>query len=441
MLRCMGKKVPLADTSIIVSSSAQNLSGNRSALAYHSGTEPGRQLRNIGISASSTTSRSTTKTSSSPYSRSDGQLRHTSTSTSNYNTSASDMPAYLRGFDSSLHTRRDDESRRRRRKTEPTVAGEPAEGTDSDSDGSARSLDLASSHSSDDDETSTRRSSHPPSATRDRTPSNNGGSYLPNITEGAPLGISPRWPSHIREESNRPEIGRWSQETGSDTEGNPHLASPSPNPLPVPDLTSDVYQMSRRRMKPSILENVHDTYVASVDASRLPLDNRYGVMEDELMYGVLPTDTEKQVPYDPNYPISPTMYRLPGNPYGSKTYLSSRTSDYGYSPTKYLNTDTNVYGSRDFRDSGVTTREHDGYPPRDFRDSGIATMLKNDYQRKMDYGEYNDRMSEGSDKHHPHDKYLFPYTGEGQQPMGAPLASMGETSEKSTTEDDAETRV
>ncbi|KAI8429178.1 hypothetical protein MSG28_007715 [Choristoneura fumiferana] len=137
----------------------------RSALAYHSGTEPGRQLRNIGISASSTTSRSTTKTSSSPYSRSDGQLRHTSTSTSNYNTSASDMPAYLRGFDSSLHTRRDDESRRRRRKTEPTVAGEPAEGTDSDSDGSARSLDLASSHSSDDDETSTRRSSHPPSAT------------------------------------------------------------------------------------------------------------------------------------------------------------------------------------------------------------------------------------------------------------------------------------
>lgn len=41
------------------------------------------------------------------HSRSDGQLRHTSTSTSNYNTSASDMPAYLRGFDSSLHTRKD----------------------------------------------------------------------------------------------------------------------------------------------------------------------------------------------------------------------------------------------------------------------------------------------------------------------------------------------
>ncbi|XP_026328508.1 protocadherin-like wing polarity protein stan isoform X2 [Hyposmocoma kahamanoa] len=416
ILRCMGKKVPLADTSIIVSSSAQNLSQiNRSSLAYHSSSEPGRQMRNIGISASSTTSRSTTKTSSSPYSRSDGQLRHTSTSTSNYNTSASDMPAYLRGFDSSLQTRKDDEGRRRpkRATTDREATGqteEATEATDSDSD-SARSLDLASSHSSDDDETSTRRSSHPPSANRDQGTSSAGGSYLPNITEGAPLVISPRWPAHIREEPNR-DMSRWSQETGSDNEVlNSGMASPSPNPLPNPDLTSDVYQLSRHRLKPSILENVHDTYVASVDASRLPLDNRYGVMEDELMYGVLPSDTEKQMPYDPNYPISPTMYRLPTNPYGSKTYLSSRTSDYGYSPTKYLNSE-NVYGSRDFRDS-VTTREHDGYPPRDFRDSGIATMLKNDYQRKIEsqYGDYTDRMSEGSDKHHPHDKYLFPYTG------------------------------
>ncbi|XP_072940790.1 protocadherin-like wing polarity protein stan [Epargyreus clarus] len=453
ILRCLGKKVPLADTSIIISTSAQNLSQvNRSALAYHSGTEPGRQLRNIGISASSTTSRSTTKTSSSPYSRSDGQLRHTSTSTSNYNTSASDMPAYLRGFDSSLHTRKDDETRRRRKAAERAAeraAGEEAEGTDSDSDGSARSLDLASSHSSDDDETSTRRSSHPPSANRDRGTSS-GGSYLPNITEGAPLGITPRWPSHIREDGGRDEAGRWSAAEGGGA-GSPVL--------PAPDLTCHAFRAP-------LLDSVHGAYVASVDASRLPRDARYGVMDEELMYGVLPTDTEKQMPYDPNYPISPTMYRLPANPYGSKTYLSSRTSDYGYSPTKYLNTDPNVYGSRDFRDSGVSTRDHEGYP-RDFRDSGIATMLKNDYQRKMEshYGvDYNDGMSEGSDKHHPHDKYLFPYTaeedhvsarigqaphalrdvnhaGEGQQQMGAPLASMGETSEKSTTEDDAETRV
>lgn len=130
-------------------------------------------------------------------------------------------------------------------------------------------------------------------------------------------------------------------------------------------------------------------------------------MEDELMYGVMPQDTEKQMQYDPNYPISPTMYRLQTNPYGSKSYLPSRTSEYGYSPTKYLGNEPNMYGSRDF--GPVTTREHSGYPSRDYRDSGIATMLKNDYQRKMDGYDYNDRMSEGSDKHH--DKYLFPYTG------------------------------
>ncbi|XP_045493580.1 protocadherin-like wing polarity protein stan [Colias croceus] len=446
VLRCLGKKVPLADTSVIISTSAQNLSHtNRSSLAYHSGTEA-RQLRNIGISASSTTSRSTTKTSSSPYSRSDGQLRHTSTSTSNYNTSASDMPAYLRGFDSSLHhSKRKDDRRRRRKDAEPTSHG--TENTDSDSEASARSLELASSHSSDDDETSTRRSSHPPSATRERG-SSAGNSFLPNITEGAPLGTPSRWPQHMREGESRDSHNPHESREWSD--------SRSPVALPDPDLTSDVFL--RSRLKPSILENVHDTYVASVDASRLPLDNRYGMMEDELMYGVLPTETDKQTPYDPSYPLSPNLYRLP---YGSKTYLSSRTSDYGYSPTKYLNTD--VYGSRDGTHEGYA-REHEGYP-RDFRDSGIATMLKNDYQRKMEYGEYADRMSDGSEKHHPHDKYHFPYTAEedhinmrginhspqvpssdsnaadGQQQMGAPLASMGETSEKSTTEDDAETRV
>lgn len=105
---------------------------SRSALAYHNtgGLEGITARRNIGISASSTTSRSTTKTSSSPYrynilfwsfllalfyilikmytfyNRSDGHMRHTSTSTSNYN-STSDMPSYLRGFDSSLHRHRE----------------------------------------------------------------------------------------------------------------------------------------------------------------------------------------------------------------------------------------------------------------------------------------------------------------------------------------------
>ncbi|KAG7299920.1 hypothetical protein JYU34_016946 [Plutella xylostella] len=323
------------------------------------------------------------------------------------------MPAYLRGFDSSLHSRRDEEPRRRRKSTknEPASTATGEEATDTESDGSARSLDLASSHSSDDEETSNRRSTG--TVTRGST-SNSGAGYLPNITEGAPLAMPPRWPHGMTEEG-APPMARW--------------AGSSPAPLPAPDLTSDVY----RRAPP----------------------HNYGAMEDELLYGMVPAEADKQIPYDPTYTVSPTMYRLPTNPYGSKTYLSSRTSDYGYSPTKYLSPETNLYGSRDFRDSGVTMREQEGYPSN-YRDSGIATMLKNDYQRKMEsqYGDYNDRMSEGSDKHHPHDKYLFPYTAEedhsntralnqtpqlrpsdlaqtGEPPpqMGAPLASMGETSE------------
>lgn len=86
--------------------------------------------------------------------RSDTHLRHTSTSTSNYN-STSDVPSYLRGFEheTGLHRHRElpEEGERRERRTE---RGD----SDSDSDGSeGRSLDLASSHSSDDDESSTRR--------------------------------------------------------------------------------------------------------------------------------------------------------------------------------------------------------------------------------------------------------------------------------------------
>lgn len=141
----------------------------RSALAYHSSLDPTR--RNIGISTSSTTSRSTTKPSFSPY-RSDTHLRHTSTSTSNYN-STSDVPSYLRGFDheNSMHRHREsvpeeNQWREQRRRD-----------SDSDSDGSeGRSLDLASSHSSVDDESSTRRH-----RTRGHGASRQG--YLPNITE------------------------------------------------------------------------------------------------------------------------------------------------------------------------------------------------------------------------------------------------------------------
>lgn len=112
VMYCMGKKVPLLETTSVMggastSSHNINMQASRSALAYHNtgtGFEPSR--RHIGISTSSTTSRSTTKTGSSPY-RSDTHLRHTSTSTSNYN-STSDVPSYLRGFDNeALHRHRE----------------------------------------------------------------------------------------------------------------------------------------------------------------------------------------------------------------------------------------------------------------------------------------------------------------------------------------------
>lgn len=147
IMKCMGKKVPLLETPSVIgvqSMSSQNISAqSRSALAYHSaGLDPNR--RNIGISTSSTTSRSTTKTSSSPY-RSDAHLRHTSTSTSNYN-SNSDVPSYMRGFEERRHKEIPEEGERRRTES------------DSDSDGSeGRSLELASSHSSDEEESGSNR--------------------------------------------------------------------------------------------------------------------------------------------------------------------------------------------------------------------------------------------------------------------------------------------
>nr|XP_023025805.1 protocadherin-like wing polarity protein stan [Leptinotarsa decemlineata] len=252
MMRCVGKKVPLLETNSVVgvpSTSSQNINAqSRSALAYHSSLDPTR--RNIGISTSSTTSRSTTKTSSSPY-RSDTHLRNTSTSTSNYN-STSDVPSYLRGFEQEggSHRNREVQERRDERRERRTDKGD----SDSDSDGSeGRSLELASSHSSDDDESSTRR--HQTRNIRQ--------GYLPNITEhvasrcGTPPSLNvvtnsqlfptvqpnygSRWSSQLPESylpnPNVPEVGRWSAGTGSDNEFC-HKNS-SPNPLPPPGVAPE----------------------------------------------------------------------------------------------------------------------------------------------------------------------------------------------------------
>lgn len=169
-LRCLGRKVPLLDSSLAISSSSHNVGSQPRTPGgnFLAGTGFETTRRNVGISASSTTSRSTAKTGSSPY-RSDGQLRHTSTSTSNYN---SDAPSYLHDFEgggrSTRHRNGEKHHRRTRKDSE----------SGSESDG--RSLDLASSHSSDEDESRVGRSS---TNTHRSTGISAAPSYLPNITE------------------------------------------------------------------------------------------------------------------------------------------------------------------------------------------------------------------------------------------------------------------
>lgn len=171
-LRCIGRKVPLLDSSQAVSVSSQNATSNpRSPGGYLGGGSFETTRKNIGISASSTTSKSTTKTGSSPY-RSEGvgggQMRHTSTSTSNYN---SDTATYMRGYNSGTKRRqRDDRHGRRTRRD-----------SDSGSETDGRSLELASSHSSDDDESRIERNST--TVTHHSAGVTAMPSYLPNITE------------------------------------------------------------------------------------------------------------------------------------------------------------------------------------------------------------------------------------------------------------------
>ncbi|KAK9696737.1 Laminin G domain [Popillia japonica] len=319
LMRCMGKKVPLLETGSVAgvaSTSSQNIHAQtRSALAYHSGLDPNR--RNIGISTSSTTSRSTTKTSSSPY-RSDTHLRHTSTSTSNYN-STSDVPSYMRGFEheTSLH-------RHREVPEEPARRGHRAE-SDSDSDASeGRSLDLASSHSSDDEESSSTRRHRP----------RNGGAprqgYLPNITEhvvsrcGTPPALNivtnsqlfpsvqpmyaPRWSSqlpesylpsantggrekikyrdHLTAEDEMkynlvPEVGRWSVETGSDNE---FCHKNSPNPLPNPDVTPDTCLPPLQTDQYMVRTHYEPQYLANLQSSKNDYMNKHIPSRDNVNY-------------------------------------------------------------------------------------------------------------------------------------------------------------
>ncbi|XP_068147300.1 protocadherin-like wing polarity protein stan isoform X2 [Drosophila tropicalis] len=435
-LRCMGRKVPLLDSSMVVSNSSHNVNGTTATARpnnFLAGTYDGTARRNIGISASSTTSRSTAKTSSSPYS--DGQLRQTSTSTSNYN-SASDAPSFLRGFESSITGRRSEEKSKRQRKD-----------SDSGSETDGRSLELASSHSSDDDESRTARSSGTHRSTAvSSTPA--ASSYLPNITEhvqattppelnvvqspqlfpsiNKPPVYAPRWSNQLADpylQSAHPpnNVGRWSQDTGSDNE-HVHMGQKltiSPNPLPNPDLTDTSYLQQHHNkinMPPSILENIRDARDGYEDS--MSLYGRHDQYADKYgSYKPPPSHygSEKDYPGGVGGSGSQTIGHMrsfhPDAAYLSDSiYDKQRTLGSG---SPYLSKDRitpDIYGSRDGHYSLQRQRR-----PNYATDSlhSVHSLLKNDYQQQQQQQQQlqqlaSDRLSEGSDKN----GYHFPYTAE-----------------------------
>ncbi|KAG1669234.1 Protocadherin-like wing polarity protein stan [Nymphon striatum] len=149
-LRMKGEKVPY-DASL---SGTRTTIASRSALAYNSPFDVVMH-RNIGISTSSTTSRSTAKTSSSPYRSDYGEsvLRVTNTSTSTserYGRKKSSSGKRSYGGTYGDTDNGDITSRSNRRRRRGTNGGDSE--SDSDISVDRASLDLASSHSSDDEE-------------------------------------------------------------------------------------------------------------------------------------------------------------------------------------------------------------------------------------------------------------------------------------------------
>ncbi|XP_033247045.1 protocadherin-like wing polarity protein stan isoform X1 [Drosophila miranda] len=428
-LRCMGRKVPLLDSSMVVSNSSHNVNGATRPNNFLAGTYDTTTRRNIGISASSTTSRSTAKTSSSPYS--DGQLRQTSTSTSNYN-SASDAPSFLRGFESSTTGRSRGEEKPPRRRTE-------RKDSDSGSETDGRSLELASSHSSDDDESRTARSS----GTHRSTAVSSTPAYLPNITEhvqattppelnvvqspqlfpsvNKPV-YAPRWSSQLPDTyiQSPPNIGRWSQDTGSDNEHvHGQKMTISPNPLPNPDLTDTSYLQQHHNkinMPPSILENIRDArdgYEDSLYGRRGEYPDKYGSYKPPSHYG-----SEKDYPGggSGSQTIGHMRSFHPDAAYLSDSiYDKQRTLGSGYlgakSESPYLSKDRitpDIYGSRD---GHYSLKRQPAYPTDSLH--SVHSLLKNDYhqqqqQQQQQQLQAQDRLSEGSDKN----GYHFPYTAE-----------------------------
>ncbi|XP_058836851.1 protocadherin-like wing polarity protein stan isoform X3 [Topomyia yanbarensis] len=411
-LRCMGRKVPLLDSSLAVSSSSQNIGQTPKTPGFSSQYDTSR--RNIGISTSSTTSRSTAKTSSSPYS--DGQFRHTSTSTSNYNSNSDGVPSYMRGYDgggmrkiaegndSSPHYRKGKRHKR---------------DSDSGSETDGRSLELASSHSSDDEESRVGRNS-----STHRSTGVCSTSYLPNITEHVattppelhvvqspqlfPNVNATRWSSQVPESYlPGPNVGRWSQETGSDNEIHPHNSG-IPNSLPSPDITDTSYlHQNRKNMPPSLLENIQENYTYSNQDLR---SDKYSNHDSDKYTGGYRD-------YEGNHQRNTLPYMSSGlNHLSGSTQVINHMRSYNHE-NSYVLKDTVYDRSRTLgykTESPNMSKERiapDLYSPRmdnhgSFK-SSVQSLLKNDYQRHKQ-GTDSDRMSEGSDKN----PYNFPYTAE-----------------------------
>uniref|UniRef100_A0A182QFS4 Protocadherin-like wing polarity protein stan n=1 Tax=Anopheles farauti TaxID=69004 RepID=A0A182QFS4_9DIPT len=456
-LRCIGRKVPLLESSIAISNSSQNVGSPKTpGFAGSSGGQYDTARRNIGISTSSTTSRSTAKTSSSPY-RSDGQFRHTSTSTSNYNSDG--VASYMRGHyeESALrkikngNQGRDGERRSHRRHRRDSDSGSETDG---------RSLELASSHSSDDEESRVGRNS-----STHRSTGVCSTSYLPNITEHVATtppelhvvqspqlfpNVTPtRWPNQNAGNYLPPGNGRWSQETGSDNEAHPHKSPTNGGSLPNPDITETSYHhQNRMNMPPSILENIQENYNIGYSNTDLHSERNYSNYGTTDNY-VRPTDYAKR--YEPHASANPSS-TLPhhyassvngssgsGVPIAEARHTGSmqvinhmrayqHENPYALKESLYERSRTLGYGSG----AGGTESPYHGLPmsaPNDLYSppgshamsfkSSVQSLLKNDYQQQQRQqhkhhhagtgnGGDSDRMSEGSDKN----PYNFPYTAE-----------------------------
>lgn len=374
-LRCMGKKVPLLDSNLVVSSSS---SGNTRTPGFNGNFDGSR--RNIGISVSSTTSRSTAKTSSSPY-RSDGQLRHTSTSTSNYN---SDVPSFMKGYE----TGRKKEGKRRQRRD-----------SESGSDTDGRSLDLASSHSSDDEESRVGRSS---TNTHRSTGVSAAPSYLPNITEhvattppelhvvqspqlfpNVKSNFGGRWSSQAPESYlPTPNIGRWSQETGSDNEMHSHKTS-SPNPLPNPDITDTSYlqqHQNKMNMPPSILENIQETYNMVPQNAHMQHDMYSLTRKKDYQDNYRDYDPNYQtnLPYLPSETTQIVNHMRPYHQEQPNFYDKSRTLGYlgSKSSSPYMSKErVDMYSPREHY--STMKNGNGGYMQNNH---SVQSLIRNDYQ-------------------------------------------------------------